>query len=161
MSYTLAQMTDILLAHLTVELGKDGTGENICSMTKQPGDSVALDYAECGGMAWVRLVQTTTTVSGYLPDVTADHCFWDLAHTLELGVMRPAPIPEAIMSTVDLPDDEELSAAADAQYKDMKAMHRAIVAARKDFDLLAGSYAPLGPTGGTVGGTWSLTVTEE
>lgn len=161
MSYTLNQMMDILLAHLQLELAKDGTGEAICSFTKQPGDSVSLDYAECGGMGWVRFASGTPSVSGSSNDVTMDSCYWGLSHQIEMGVMRPAPIPDETFNTVELPSDAELSAAAEAQINDMSAMHRAIKAARAEFELLPGAYTPIGPVGGTVGGTWSLMVVEE
>lgn len=157
----LIQMTDILLAHLQVELAKESTEEQLCSFTKQPGDSVALDYAECGGMAWVRHVTSSPSINGYTNDVTPDSCFWGMAHTVEMGVMRKAPIPEQVLNTIDLPDDAELSAAADRLMADMAAMNRAIQGARGEFDLLAGTYTPVGPVGGTVGGTWSMVLGEE
>lgn len=157
----LPQMTDILLAALTVELRRDGTDQEICSFTKQPGDSVVTDYADCGGMAWVRHVTTTASIGFPNADVTADSCYWGLAHTIEMGVMRTSPIPTETLSTVEPPSEEELSAAADAQYRDMAAMHRAILAARRDIELLPGTYSPVGPMGGVVGGTWSLLLAEE
>lgn len=161
MELTLSQMQDILLAAVAVELEKDGTGSSICSFTKQPGDSVALDYAECGGMAWVRLVDSRPTVGFTRADVTPASCYWGLTHTLEIGIMRPSPIPEESLAGAELPDDSEMSAATEAQMNDLAAMHRAIKAARREFELLPGTYTPVGPVGGTVGGTWAVQVGEE
>lgn len=158
----LNQALDILLAALVVELREDGTDEEICSFTKQPGEAVSLDYAECGGMAWVRFVGAVPSISGFAPDVTATSCFWNLSHTVEMGVMRKAPIADDILNTVDLPDEAELNAASDKIVNDMSAMARAIKRAQREgVELLPGGYTPVGPIGGTVGGTWALTVAEE
>ena len=159
----IKEMMDILRTALTAELEKlDPEGENpLCANALYPGDSVPIDYAECGGMAWVRLVTTVPSVAGSGYDITAASCYWGLAHQLELGVMRKAPIPETILSTMELPDDAENTNATYAQLDDMKAMHRTILYARSRFDLLPADYTPVGPVGGAVGGTWALTVSEE
>lgn len=154
----IAGMMDVLLAALVVELRTDGT-EDVCAAALYPGDSVPLDYADCGGMAWVRLVDAGPTISFPNTDVTADSCHWSLAFQVEMGVMRPSPIPENVMNSAELPDDAENTAAAKRQLQDMMAMHRALLTARDDIDLMApGRYTPVGPVGGTVGGTWAVTV---
>lgn len=163
-SYTIDQALDILLAAVLVELRRDGLDEDICAHAIYPGDSIVLDYAECGGMVWVRLVDAFETVGFPNRDVTVNSCEALLAATVEVGVMHPSPIPEEILNTVDLPDDAEHTAAARRQIKEMRAMRRAMQETRrvigKDL-LLVGAYTPVGPVGGTVGGTWSVTLGEE
>lgn len=156
-------MMDILLAALVVEL-RDAGGEELCAKAMYPGDSIAIDYAECGGMAWVRLVETNPTTgfptAGFPGAASASKaCWWNLVHTVEMGVLRPSPIPEETLNTVDLPGDEEHIAAARKQYADMEAMNRAIIAAKRDIEeLVPVNYTPVGPVGGAVGGTWALQV---
>jgi hypothetical protein len=163
MAQSARQMADILLACLVVAL-RDKGGEEVCSTAVYHGDSVTLDYADCGGMAWVRLVGTGPSQS--FPAITSDlnSCGASLAHTFELGVMRAAPLAQALLAGagVDLPDDAENSAAASLALDDMEAMWDAIRAARQDIELLVpGSYTPVGPTGGSLGGTWSVTVGDD
>lgn len=163
MALTARQMADILLANLVVAL-RDKGGEEVCSTAVYHGDSITLDYADCGGMAWVRLVSTGPSRS--FPAIVSDlnACGASLAHTFELGVMRSAPLAQALLagSGIDLPDDEENSAAASLALDDMEALWAAIQAARRDIDLLVpGSYTPVGPTGGALGGTWGVTVGDD
>lgn len=160
MGYTLKQMTDILVAHLQVEINKLGP-DRICSIGKQPGDSVVLDYIECGAMAWVRLVDTVPSINGSSYDITPDSCVWGKAHQMEMGLFRKSPLPTETLGELQMPTEEELTAAADAQYDDMEAMDRAIMNARKELELLQGTYTPVGPVGGALGGTWAFTLAQE
>jgi hypothetical protein len=156
------QMLDILLAAVIVELRKNGT-DDVCSATKFPGEGVALDYADCGGMLWVRLTSAAPSASFPAPVQDLNNCAKSLAFPVEVGLMRPAPIPaNFVTGEMDLPDDEDHSAATDKQLDDMEAMYRGIRAAAKDIEyLIVGTYSPQGPTGGTVGGVWSLTVGDD
>lgn len=154
-------MLDLLLDSLVEELRDAGT-EDVCAAAVYPGDAVPLDYAECGVQAWVRLVAASPTIGFPNNDITADSCAWRLAYEVEMGVVRPSPIPETVLSTVDLPDDAENTAAAGLQLSDMMAMHHALIGARQEIEhLLPGSYTPIGPVGGAVGGTWSLTLGDD
>jgi hypothetical protein len=163
MSNTIREMMDILLAALVVSLREAG-GEEVCSTAIYPGDSVALDYAECGGMAWVRLA--TANPSRVFPTPVNDlsACASSLAYTVEMGVMRSAPLATALLADagVDLPDDSENTASAYEVLDDVDAMYKAIQMAARDIEyLIPGSYTPVGPVGGAVGGTWSLTVGDD
>jgi hypothetical protein len=154
----LIQITDILLAALLVEVQKDSTVK-VCTITKQPGDSITVD-AQCDAMIWLRLVDSTPTV-GQTTNM-ANQCYWGLTHQIELGVVRQSPMPSEVLNTVELPSDEEITAATDAQYRDMAAMRRAIQAAQREIeDLVPGAYAPMGPLAGVIGGTWALSVEEQ
>ncbi len=156
------QMMDVVLAACVVELRADGTDGNLCATTKYPGESAPLDYAECGGMLWVRLVSASPTTQFPNPEGRPNACAQTLAFNLEVGLLRPSPIPENIMGDFQLPSDEEHAEATDRQMDDMQAVHRGLLRASKDIDMmLIGSYQPVGPIGGTVGGMWTLAVGNE
>jgi len=163
---TAKQMLDILLAAAVVELRKMGDDE-LCASAVYPGEGVPLDYASmdtgCGGMLWVRLTTAYPSASFPSPVQTIDNCARRLAFPVEMGLMRPAPIPENFVTgEMDLPGDAEHDAAATRQLNDMEAMYRAIRVAAEDIELVVvGSYSPYGPVGGTVGGTWSLQIGDD
>jgi hypothetical protein len=143
-----------------VELRNDNVLDDVCTASLYPGESVPIDYAECGGMAWVRLVSANPSASFPSQDTSLNNCASTLAYAVEMGVLRKAPIAESILdSQIELPSEEENSQTAREQADDVERMYRAIQNAARDIDLVvAGSYAPAGPDGGVVGGTWSLTV---
>lgn len=158
MSPTLPEITDLVLAALLLELEKDDSIDT-CSVAKQPGDSISID-SDCGATVWVRLVDSTPAIAS-AGDVTGKVCYWGLAHQIELGVVRKSPMPDENLGQLTLPDDDEVSAAADAQYRDLGAMHRALKAIAPHLEMRPGGYSPFGPTGGVVGGTWAIEVMEE
>lgn len=163
MRHTAKEMMDIVLANLVVQMRKAGT-EDLCATSLYPGEAAPLDYAECGGMLWVRLITSYETASFPAPNNDPGLCNQTtLAYQLEVAVMRPAPIPDDFTGGfVDLPDDAEHTASTHHQMDDMEAMHEALRKARKDIEQVAiGSYTPVGPVGGTVGGSWTLVVGNE
>lgn len=156
------EMLDVILAACLVELRADGTDANLCATTKYPGEAAPLDYAECGGMLWVRLDTSAPTTQFPSPEGRPNVCASTLAYRVEVGLMRPSPIPENVMGDFQLPTDEEHSAATDLQLDDMEAIYRGLVRASRDIEMVSiGTYAPAGPVGGTVGGLWTLTVGNE
>jgi len=162
MALSAKQMMDIVLAACVVELRADGTDGNLCATAKYPGEAAPLDYAECGGMLWVRLVQTAPTTQFPGPETRPNVCAATLAFNLEVGLMRPAPIPENTLGDFELPTDQDHSEATDRQMDDMEAVYRGLVRASRDIEMVSiGSYTPTGPIGGTVGGLWTLTVGNE
>lgn len=162
MSMSAKQMMDVVLAACVVELRADGTDENLCATAKYPGEAAPLDYAECGGMLWVRLATSAPSTQFPSPESRPNVCAQTLAHQLEIGLMRPSPIPEDTLGNFELPTDEDHSAAADRQMDDMEAIYRGIVRAARDIEMVSiGSYTPVGPVGGTVGGMWTLAVGNE
>lgn len=156
----LSEMVDIVLAALIVELRKDNVLDDLCTVSLYPGDSVPIDYAECGGMAWVRLLTANPSAAFPAPDVTINNCASTLAFPLEMGILRRAPLADSILdASIDLPSEEENTKSTHEQLDDVERMYRAIQRAARDIDLVvAGSYTPAGPDGGVVGGTWTLTV---
>jgi hypothetical protein len=158
-------MLAILLEQLVAQLRDAGQLDSMCAVTAYPGNAVPADYVggdECGGMAWVRHVSSNPTVRFPAADVSVDNCLSTLAHIIEVGIIRPAPIPQSDGRDVDLPDPiEHLNSALDIA-EDMVLMKNAIARAARSIDfVILGSYSPVGPEGGAVGGTWSLTVGED
>lgn len=163
MGMSVKQMMDIVLAAVLVEVNKVHPDDDLCAVAKYPGEGVPLDYAECGGMLWVRMVQANPTRAFPNPVQDLNDCGATLAVPLEVGLMRPAPIPaNFVTGEMDLPDDDDHNAAADKQADDMEAMWRGLKVAAQDIEyLLIGSYSPVGPAAGSVGGTWTLTVGDD
>jgi len=155
------EMMDILLAQLVVDVRASGD-DQLCAQALYPGEGAPLDYAECGGMLWVRLITAAPSTSFPSPNNSVDNCTATLAYQLEVGLMRPAPIPDEVLGDFELPDDEEHTAAAHRQMDDMELMYGAFAKVRRHIEMvLVGSYTPFGPAGGTVGGTWTLFVGNE
>lgn len=151
----------LLLDAVQAELEADGTAKGLCMVSVMPGGAVPLDYGaeSCGGMVWVRLTQAFPTQEFPQQATTLNNCGYDLALALEVGVMRPAPMPTDFQGDIELPPAEEHFEAAALQDRDMEAVHRAVKALAQRIEyVVLGSYEPVGPDGGTVGGTWTLTV---
>lgn len=163
MGFSTKQMMDIVLASVLEEVNKVHPDDTLCAAAKYPGEGVPLDYAECGGMLWVRMVQATPSRAFPQPVTDLNDCGAILAVPLEVGLMRPAPIPaDFVTGEMDLPSDDDHNAAADKQADDMEAMWRGLKRAAQDIELLLiGSYSPVGPAAGSVGGTWTLTVGDD
>ena len=141
------EMLDIILAACVVELRADGTDGNLCATAKYPGEAAPLDYAECGGMLWVRLVNTSQTTQFPSPESRPNVCASTLVFNVEVGLMRPAPIPEDTFGQFELPSDKDHSDATDRQLDDMEAIHRGIVRASEDIEMVSvGSYTPWVPS---------------
>jgi len=163
---TLRDMLAILLQELTAGLDEAGMLDSMCALTVFPGTAVPIDYigsdGTCGAMAWVRHVSSNPTNRFPSADVSVDNCLFTLAHTIEVGIVRPSPIPESDGKTVELPDDLAHLGSALELADDMILMKDAIARAAKSIDfVILGAYAPAGPEGGAVGGTWSLTVGDD
>lgn len=148
---------------LNEELLADGTREGLCEMALLHGDAVLLDYGmeSCGGMGWVRLVSANPTTNFPQP-AQAGSCTSDLAFPMEMGIIRPAPMPETFQKKVTLPSADAQGAATSLALDDMAAMRRALMVMQQDMEQFQlGTYSPMGPEGGTQGGLWTFTVGEE
>lgn len=106
------------------------------------------------GQAWVRLVNAYPAQAIGQQDVDPGNCNKTVGYDLEVGLYRCFPIEENGGSVTD----EEMAEAVDRQIKDMELMRKAIVCcdALPTKEYVLGAYAPYGPLGGLVGGTWSL-----
>lgn len=158
---TLAVILDEVLSRLNAE----GLAEDLCSKTIMPGAELIADYGteSCGGMLWLRLLTVNTTQSFPASDVGINNCAYTLAHVCEIGILRPAVIPESNgVNKLTLPTDMEQYEEAVAQMKDMRIMKDALSAVGGEMDdFIIQQYTPEGPDGGIVGGTWVFVVGEE
>lgn len=149
-----------LLRCFDEELKAAGIREDLCALTIYPGNMVPYDY-ECGS-GWVRLVSANPTVAFPAQDLTVNNCTSSMAYPVEMGLVRPGPIPYNFGTDMDLPDDAEQLESALRVVEDMELMRRAIVRASASIpQLLLGAWNPQGPDGGIVGGVWDLTVGDE
>lgn len=154
---------DILLANVMEELAKDVADPGLCMAAVFPGEQVPADYgadSTCKGQLFVRLATAHPSTRFPNPDVSLEACYSTLAYPLEVGLYRKAPVAKTPMGArLVLPKADEHRNAARQQYKDLQAMHRAIQRLREDVeDLVIGTYLPVGPEGGLVGGLWTLTI---
>lgn len=164
MSKTASEMMDIILAEVLVELRERGTGSGLCAKAIYPGNAIPADYGidDCGGMAWVQLQSASPSATFPQPLADLNSCTYSLAYTIDVGIMRPVKVPEAVGRSISFPTDEENRAAAVSQLDDMEAMHVAINRARADIDLMVlNQYTPEGPEGGVVSGVWTMQVGNE
>ena len=124
------------------------------------GFEVAYDYCDgCDdgtcGQAWVRLNQMYPSRAFPAPDVDQGKCTSPLAFEIVVGIVRCAPQPGDDGTPPNVGDQ---FATAQLVTADAMAMRRAIMCcaeANHGRDYLLGTYAPVGPEGGCVGGTWS------
>lgn len=157
----LGTATGVLLDYAKDELRVDGTLDTICFASVIPGSGVYADYGteECGGMLWVRLATAFPSAQFPQPHTRNDNCAMPLAYPLEIGVLRPAPATESFGKDLDLPNEADSFEASQQAFKDMHALHRAILKfSRRVDETLLGSYTPIGPEGDVLGGNWALTI---
>jgi hypothetical protein len=143
-----------LLESLTAQIRAAGKEDEYCSITVQPGNAVTFDFGPesgCGGIAWTRLIGSTPTVGG-------NKCIAWMTHTIEIGVVGPVPgLDYSEIGGYEIPSDVELFEAAQRQSDEMQMMIAALNSADVE-DLTVGAYAPSGPEGGVLGGTFTVTV---
>lgn len=155
--------TDDLFARMT-ELatclcaGIDG-GEDMCFCGVLPGDQWYDMTGECDdkcGMAWVRLAGTFPSFTLPQPAQGFQACDAPLALQIEVGVIRCLEVPD----DGSPPSAAELLAAMQVQHKDMLDM-RAVLSCCDAFpEYVLATWAPIGPAGALLGGTWGIVVGE-
>lgn len=146
-----------LAESLTRELRRAGLLDDLCILTVMPGEQVAWDYVDEGGMAWVRLVRAFPTAAFPEPDVSVGNCVYTLGYEVEMGALRQAP---GIDQHGNLPTEDDHLLCVEKQYADMEAMYRALT--NVDIDLkVVNDYTPVGPAGGGVGGFWGAIVGQD
>lgn len=125
-----------------------------------PGRLVPHDYcgtAGCGGMAYVRLVSTFPSVNGVTPNPTPLPNS-PLAFNVVVGIIRCAPQPSSRGIPPGVSDQFE---AARLQTADMEVLYRTLECCLRDQKGAVGSYTPIGPDGGCLGGEWGATFPED
>lgn len=161
---TPMQMMDILLANLAEELDRRETRGNMCLEQVYPGDSIPVDFGaeSCGGIAYVQLLSSVPTTTFPAPSTTVDNCTHTLAHTMTIGIWRPAEMPREVRGRIVLPSQAQVRKETELQMDDMDAIYQAVLGARSDIDMMVlGTYTPQGPNGGALGGNWSVQVGNE
>lgn len=157
----VAPLLYALMECLCEELSKTTAGAP-CWCGVMPGLQVAADCAcntrtNACGTGWVRLGLVFPTKVFPQQDRGADPCDALLAATIELGVVRCAPVFGAKGAAPSV--DAQLEA-VHHQLSDMAALLRVwrccpALAKRK---VSLGAYSPSGPDGGCLGGTMTATV---
>lgn len=153
---TINMMLAALLEALTAEIRKAGKGEDYCSITVQPGNAVVFDFGPesgCGGIAWVRLVSGTPSLS----PGGGKQCNRWMTYIVEMGMVGPAPVMTNTLGEFVAPEDTELFEAAMRQGDELELMFAALQAVDLP-ELEIGDYLPQGPEGGVMGGTFTATI---
>jgi hypothetical protein len=154
-----------LASCLCAEIAEAGLPEP-CFCGILPGDLVPLDYCqECDGgkcgMAWVRTVNIQEQrVSRYDSmegsSIRARNCTAPLDMIVEVGVTRCAPMPE---SDGTPPSMAEQLDSARLVMADQAAALRAIrCCLDSKYPIRVGTWLPMGPSGGCIGGAWTVTI---
>lgn len=130
----------------------------VCFCGVMPGAAVALDYINFGcdksdGMAWVRLTTSYLTESFPNQLVRETKCGSEVAVVAEIGLVRSMPPSE----DGEPPDAALMLAAAERQVTEAALMRRAVVCCLKSGSIL-GTYQPIGPDGGAIGGQWMVSI---
>ena len=148
-----------IAACVCAQIEVDGLPET-CFCGILPGAEVAWDYTgECDdgvcGMAWVRLISVYPSTAIAVPSEQPGNCSSLIGMDVELGILR----------CVSLPDDDgtppkpaDLQADAALQIADAMALRKAALCCAPEKDFMLGLYTPLGPAGGLVGGTWTISL---
>lgn len=148
-----------LVACLCEEVIRSGLPP-VCICTPLPGEVYATDYvSEDAGMAWVRLESAWPSTSFPNQTITST-CAAPLAFGVEIGLAFCAPIFEQDGTPPPFAAQFDTTR---VQIAAMAAMRRAVLCcfpAGRAQDVVLGLYTPLGPEGGVVGGTWSISVAE-
>lgn len=153
----LIEAMGVLVDALGEQMDKRGMKEDLCLLAVMPGSEVPIDYATCGGMAWVRLVSASPSATFPGAAATPNNCGYLLAYTMEMAVFRASVLPEKVGTEIILPSAEEQFESAELVAGDMKAMHEAMQSVAGMFpDFMVSGYVPQGPEGGAVGGVWSF-----
>lgn len=153
----MMELAECLCAEVTLAHTDDDP--EVCFCGVLPGTGVLAEYAGEGMMAWVRLDNAYPTDSFPDPaDSASCATYW--AYVIELGVMEC--IPAFMDSTGALPTAEDQLYFTQRQMAGLRVLRRAVECCLEkrgiDSDYVLGGYAPIGPAGGTYGGSLDVTV---
>jgi hypothetical protein len=156
----MEKLVELVKAELTTV-----SDDELCMATVFPGEQVPFDYgaeSTCKGQLAVRLTTAFPSTSFPNPDLSANNCRTIMAYPLELTLVRKAPSLTTRNGRPILPTAAEHEAATRRQVQDMEAMYLAMRKLSKFVeDIVVGTYQPVGPDGGLVGGIWNLTIGTE
>lgn len=144
-----------------------------CTVTIVPGDSVLPEYqGECDdevdpdypdqafdcGLAWVRLMNLYPASAPGVRADTAGTCVAStLGFDLNIGLTRCFELPEDPTTTLS---PQQLADSTWAQLADGLIIRKAIMCCEslESDNSTLGTYSPIGPIGGLLGGSWSISV---
>lgn len=149
----LSELATCLCAQIVVDGSPD-----VCFCGVIPGEAAAAMYQgnctkKCG-MAWVRLITVVPAAGLGTATEQAGNCMTGIGYDVEMGILRCTPIGTA----TEPPTPAQLLGAAQLQHADMMSMRRAVACCTGSRDWMVGAYAPMGPSGGMVGGAWTVTM---
>lgn len=143
-------------------------GAPVCRSFVHPGATAPDDY--CGvdgdaeGQAWVNVERVVPSASFPAQDTSAQRCApVGYAAQVRVGVVRCAATVEVNSDgTVVFPPGADVTADAAKTHRDRRLLLEAILCCFTDvdFDLQVGAWEPRGPSGGCVGGTWTVQLPE-
>jgi len=146
---------------LCAQIEADGSPP-VCFCEVVPGEAATAEYfnctGACSGMAWVRLMSSYRATSVGTPNGEVGNCGKETGLEVELGIMRCAPglltrdgrpVPAAVVSEVTA-----------QQMMDMETLVRTVECCPllNPKDYIVGSYRPIGPEGGIVGGALDISM---
>jgi hypothetical protein len=142
-------------------LDPDNGVPDVCFCGIVPGEAATADYAggDCNkkcGMAWVRIMSIYPMKAVGALDTTAGNCGASLGADLELGIMRCVNTGDGRTP----PSPDELLAATQLQVADSYVMLKAVVCCDTipNKEAILSAYSPLGPAGGLLGGTYTVSI---
>jgi hypothetical protein len=129
---------------------------DVCFCGVIPGEAASAMYGgDCKtkcGMAWTRLITAYGAAGVGNVSNLPGNCATGIGFDVELGMLRCTPIGTATTP----PKPEELLASSQLQLADMMVMRKAIACCPGSRDWALGTYTPMGPGGGLVGGFWTI-----
>lgn len=131
----------------------------LCEVMVGSGAEVAFGACStgCDGMGWVRLAGAFASADFPNPDSVPTRGPLLMAETFEIGLVRGMDLPD------DPTDNDAMAVSVEdsgrIQLADMSALLAIICAYFRGLGIpfLVGDYAPYGPAGGCVGGSWRVT----
>lgn len=131
----------------------------VCHSLFLPGAAIAWDYcgSECDdgacGMSYVRLFQSFQYAQWPVPDLTLA-CNKPMGYLIEAGVLRCMPMPD---ERGEPPAKDDVAAVALGLLDDSDAIRMALSESAAP-QVSLGTFNPMGPQGGCVGGSWTAYV---
>lgn len=161
----MADLKDCLVAELE---DPDNGVDRPCVVAITPGETVTPEYqGECEesadpdqeftcGLGWVRLVNAYPAAAVGQQDNSVGNCNTSIGFDLNIGITRCFDPGEPLEG----PTTEELADVAFSGVADMLVMMRAMrcCGSLKAKDYIIHGYQPIGPIGGMVGGSWTVSV---
>lgn len=162
----LSRVLDVTLELFEELAAGDETVVVPCSVMVLSGAAAVLDRGldegdSCCGQLWTRLVSSYPSQN--FPEADglphAEELSW--AVSVEVGLVRPAPIVREVAGEAVLPTAAEEQDAASVAVVDAAILREALLnryAAVEDVAIVLGTFTPFGPDGGIVGGVITATV---